>query len=844
MAKATPCTQEELRVAVETCSSAPVHIPENIQGFGALLACDLGLGTVLRASANTAEFLGLPPKDLIGANPDILLTASELHDLRNRLGHPTIGTQREVLTSRLFGTQDTQITVHKRDGLAILEFVPELRPPEDRVHLFEQARTFLTMPLDEQNLTGFLEDATERMRTINGYDRVKFYRFLPDNSGEVVAESGTPEMPSYLGLRFPGSDIPRIARDLYVKTPFRALQDIHAPNVPVLGGAGEAPVDMSLAALRGLDIVHRQYLKNMEVGGTFSVSIVVDGKLWGLIASHNRTPKPIDPSMLLAAELAGKLISLRIQHAIDTRRQSTRRASTDIANKFLAVDDSSLAIETYWQQAQADLKDVLPCDGIAIMAGQHVSSFGDVPTGSALRALFSHMPQDGDIPFVTDDLRTLLPKIAWGKSGGTMTLTFGKDTPIKLVFLRNLAESQITWAGGPHKHIVKDTDGIRLGPRNSFETYIEHVKGRCLEWTGDDIETGRALHTAFKEAFAVQQELSGKRNRLGLVVRELNHRVRNILALVQSISAYSRENATSFASYTESLEQRIVALAGAHNLLTRADMEGALLRDVLDFELGPFAGAGRITLQGSPVAFRPEAVSVVALLIHELATNAVKYGALSVSNGRVRVTWAMTEDGVELTWQEQGGPIVTSPDSNGFGLSIIKDAIAYEFKGEASLEFNPSGLKARFWLPEHTMADAAFIEASQPEPQKTPVPSTRSSGLKGLVVEDNFIVSKITERMLIAEGFDHVDRAASVEESLKLQENGRYDLCLLDLDLRGEVSIPVAHSLKKKGIPFILTTGYDSQGHDLIECFNAPMLTKPFDPDTLRRTIASMELSG
>ncbi|MEO0372490.1 MAG: GAF domain-containing protein, partial [Pseudomonadota bacterium] len=478
----TSYTDDDLRVAVENCSSALVHVPETIQSFGALLACGLDLQAVLRASANTKDVLGVEAQTLIGQNPDLVLKQSELHELRNRLGHPTIKTQREVLTSRRFGQVELQITVHVRNDLAILEFIPELRPAPDRIQLFEQARAFLTMTIDEHDLTSFLEAATERMRALNGYDRVKFYRFLPDNSGEVVAEFRRPKIPSYLGMRFPESDIPKIARQLYIKTPFRALHDIHAEDIPVLGGEGKDPLDMSIAALRGLDVVHRQYLKNMDVGGTFSVSVVVDDKLWGLFACHNQEAKPVDPSMLLAAELAGKLISMRIQHAVDAQRQTAKRACTDIANKFLAVDDSSLAIETYWQRAQTDLMGLFPCDGIAIMVGNDVNAFGDAPSKSALHSVFSLVPAQDDTPFTTDSLQAHLPNAKLGKTGGAMILSFGPEGAIKLAFLRNLAETQVKWAGAPTKDVVNDGGVIRLDPRNSFETYIERTKGRSVEW--------------------------------------------------------------------------------------------------------------------------------------------------------------------------------------------------------------------------------------------------------------------------------------------------------------------------------------------------------------------------
>ncbi|MEO0372687.1 MAG: HWE histidine kinase domain-containing protein, partial [Pseudomonadota bacterium] len=408
----------------------------------------------------------------------------------------------------------------------------------------------------------------------------------------------------------------------------------------------------------------------------------------------------------------------------------------------------------------------------------------------------------------------------------------------------NLAETQVKWAGAPTKDVVNDGGVIRLDPRNSFETYIERTTGRSVEWATDDIETGSALLSAFQDAFAVQQELSGNRHRLGLMVRELNHRVRNILSLVQSISVYSRENATSFAAYTESLEHRIIALAGAHNLLTRADMEGALLSDILNFELGPFTGVDRVTAKGPNVAFRPEAVSVVALLIHELTSNAAKYGALSASTGKVRVEWSLIKNGVEITWTEQGGPTVPPRKTAGFGLSIIEDAIPYEFQGEGAIEFDPAGIKARFWLPDHTMTDAPLAMSSTTALTEERAPVSPQSGMRGLVVEDNFIVSKIAQQMLEAEGFDEVDRAATVSEALKFLEEEEYGLCLLDVNLRGEISLPVANMLEKMDIPFIFATGYGSEGHDAIDGFDAPKLTKPVEPDKLRKTIESMSLNS
>ena len=178
------------------------------------------------------------------------------------------------------------------------------------------------------------------------------------------------------------------------------------------------------------------------------------------------------------------------------------------------------------------------------------------------------------------------------------------------------------------------------------------------------------------------------------------------------------------------------------------------------------------------------------------------------------------------------------------GLPIFKDAIPYEFRGEAAIEFNPSGVKARFWLPGHTLADTSLAVASLPEPEDIHAPLPHRAGFTVLVVEDNFIVSKIAQQMLKSEGFDHVDRAATVEEALRFLQATAYDLCLLDVNLRGEISLPVATQLETDGVPFIFTTGYGSEGHDAIDGFNAPKLTKPVEPEKLRKTIAKMSLGA
>ncbi len=832
----------QLKQAIANCDRDPIHIPGTIQGFGALVAGDRDFERFTFISANAGMAFGSAfdgaPGDLLNASTSEAFSAKYLHEIRNALSHGTIEAQREVLPARQVGDTEYQVSIHRKNGHTILEAMPECRSPQDRMIPIEQARAFLAMPL---NTVGeFIAEATERLRNLIRYDRVKFYQFLPDGAGDVVAEARHPSVPSFLGLRFPSTDVPPIARRLYATTPIRVIHDVNGADIAVLGLPGAAPLDMSLAILRGKDRVHQQYLVNMGVHGTLTVPVVVGGKLWGMFASHHMTVQTIDPATLNAAELAGKLISLRIQHALEMKKQATMRQCLAVSSKLVAVDDSELAASVYWDEAGAGIAELIPCDGVLFFVDGKANGHGQVPDASACQALLALADPTGIA--AVDDLQNRLPGVDWGGTGGALVIAPPGEPAIRLVYLRNLAEAAVRWAGQPEKDIVIDGDIPRLTPRNSFDTYLENVRGRSTEWASDDIEIATALREAMSQSLATQAELRESRERLGLMVRELNHRVRNILSLVQSLSHHSRAEARSVEAYADALEKRIIALAGAHNLLTRSEMQGVRLRDLVRLELRPYvANTDRATVTGPDVAFRSDASSILVLLFHELTSNAVKYGALSTSDGTIEIGWQFDRDGIAITWRERGGPAVTPPTHAGFGRSIIEDALRYEFQGEASLSFDPAGVEAAFWLPGNLVVDAELTASVT----VAAVPSSAPTAMAGtprraLVVEDNFVVAMLGKRILRDAGFTAIDAAASIDEALAWLDRETYDFCLLDLNLHGEMSIPVARHLERLRIPFVLATGYGSDGHEIVENLSMPVIAKPIDATELNRVLSSI----
>ena len=840
---------KQMQQALDNCSKDPIHIPGSIQDFGAILGTDVACTVVTHASTNIAQIFDIDPSDVIGAPVTTLLTTQVRHDIVNVLGHPTIEHQRELLPTFQRGGVKYQLFLHRKGTQVIIELLPENGEQKTQALPLERAKAFMTQALDPDAPLNFVQAATERMRAILGMDRVKFYQFLADDSGEIVAESRHPEMPSFLGLRFPAEDIPQIARALYAKTPIRVVSDVTGADLSVMMANGADPLDMSLAVLRGKDKVHQQYLVNMGVASTLTIPVVVDGKLWGMFAAHHRQAMHPDPTIISAAELGGKLVSLRMQHAVEQRRQSIRISCAAAAKHLVVAEDSYLSTSSYWDESKTVLMHLLRADGVALIVDAEENFHGDVPQNAAMDALQSLIQETPSKVIACDNLAERVPDVDWTATGGALLITIPGPKRVQLFFFRNCIETKVQWAGRPEKEVYEKDNEMYLTPRKSFETYLQTAHNKCEEWVLDDLEIGTALSEAIIEAVVTQGEILENQHRMGLLVRELNHRVRNILALVQSISQQSREDATSVSAYAEAMENRVLALSGAHNLLTRSEMQGAALLELVEMITKPYdTGSGRVKLSGPNIVFRADATSILALLFHELASNAAKYGAFSVPSGRVDVAWALKDDGVQITWTEKDGPDVVEPAKVGFGQTIITGAVAYEFKGTATSSFLPQGYQGTFWLPGELIMEADIKTAVHKAPVKVDLVEAPvyvgATALKALVVEDNFIVASAAKRLLRTFGFDAVDAAATVDEALSLLSQGSYAFCLLDINLQGDLSTPVARKLTQEKIPFVFASGYGSEGHEIADAYTVPLLTKPIDVKELSQILKSILQNG
>ena len=323
-----------------------------------------------------------------------------------------------------------------------------------------------------------------------------------------------------------------------------------------------------------------------------------------------------------------------------------------------------------------------------------------------------------------------------------------------------------------------------------------------------------------------------------LLAREVDHRAKNTLAVVLSVLKLTR--ADTIKDFTATVEGRIQALAATHNLLSSTRWEGADLGRIVDEEMAPYVSSHRrrIVAEGPAVVLLPSTAQAMALALHELATNAAKYGALSNDRGQLRVVWTVGHDALVLDWEESGGPRTVEPSSMGFGLTIVRSSIEEQFRGGVVFQWRPEGLHCRLSIPR-----AQIAERSQPKPPaaKSAVDSStkRLAGKRILVVEDEFLVAMLVGRILGSLGASTVGPYGRLADALAAVQTEPFDGAVLDLNLHGESAEPLADQLNAQGKPFLFITGYQREGLDR-RYDHIPVLAKPIDASALSQALTSL----
>jgi hypothetical protein len=476
--------------ALARCAQEPIAVPGAIQPHGALLAVTEPDLAVVVASANAADVLGAAPATLAD-----VLTPAELDRLRAALADDPTGDLADAGPLQVApGGRETDLVLSRSGGLLVTEWEPVAGARQAGATWHRRLPAVLQRLSAPETLEGLTAVLAGQVRALTGFDRVMVYRFDAEWNGEVVAEDRRADLEPFLGLHFPAGDIPAQARALYTVNWMRLIPDARYTPVPlvppVLPGTG-APLDLSGVALRSVSPVHLEYLANMGVTASMSVSLIDRGRLWGLIACHSYSG-PHRPSHAdrTAAEFLGRTASLLLHTTVGAgERDRVVAVSQREADLAAAIGRHPRRPAAALAEGEVTALDLLPASGAAVRLDGRLHLLGSTPPADRVAALVPAVLRAGG---VTDRLTLDLPGFAdvAADASGVLAVEVGRGRGDFLAWFRPETPREVSWGGNPYSSEVSDG---RLSPRRSFARWTETVRGTARPWDRHEVAAARAL---------------------------------------------------------------------------------------------------------------------------------------------------------------------------------------------------------------------------------------------------------------------------------------------------------------------------------------------------------------
>ncbi|MBL8772824.1 MAG: GAF domain-containing protein [Phenylobacterium sp.] len=707
---------------LDACAREPIHIPGSIQPHGVMLVADRTTQEVSRAAGDVPRILGR--EAWLGRTLGEVLG----DPLAQRIAQVTQSGAQGGFAGHVSGNGGGayDVSAHLDRERLIVEVEPTVGAPLPAVMLLAQLESASAAFERATTVKLLCDRAAIEFRRLTGFDRVMIYRFLEEGAGAVLSEALAEGMPSFLNHHFPGSDIPAQARELYVRNLVRVIPDVTYEPAPLLPAwTDPTPLDMSDCALRSVSPVHMQYLRNMGVGASASVSIVKDGVLWGLVACHHREPRLMPYDVRAAARaLAGALArQIRAKQEAEAYRERLRlRGLEDELTSRLSRAgglDANLAV------GMAELRRMLDADGVAAVRGRETFTDGVCPPADAIRELAAWVEAGAADPVVTDRLSERYPPAAafMAEASGLLGLVVASDEPFVVLWFRAEAPEVVNWAGNPHKAVALGP-GETLTPRASFEAWREQVRGRSRRWTLAEADAAQRLRETLLEARSHRRQLElnarlssalsekdGLLQQKAMLLKEVNHRIQNSLQLVSSFLGL-QARAVGDPNLHEAFEEarrRLQAVALVHRRLYRADQIetvdlGRYLEDLIG-DMNASMGAewaGKVSVEAAPVIVPTDRAVSLGLVVTELVINANKY-AYGGAPGPIEVRLEEHNADLKVVVADHGRGKHTPGE--GFG-SRMMTAMVRQLGGELTYSDNRPGARAILTAPIQGLAPA------------------------------------------------------------------------------------------------------------------------------------------
>ena len=540
---------------LHNCALEPIQIPNKIQPFGFLLAVHPVNLEILQCSENVEAFLPFSAGELLGKSLKDLLRKADYQHIFTALSGQHI---EEVNPLPMVFVVDQQeiaydTVVHLSDDMLVLEFE---FPQEDKMSYAEfyySANRVIESFQQSDNLGELCHTAAEKIRDLTGYDRVMIYRFDDEWNGEVIAESKESHLNTFLNLHFPSTDIPHQARELYLKNWTRIIEDVnYVPSaiIPAINPKTNQFLDLSFSFLRSVSPLHIEYLQNMGVRATLTISIIHNNQLWGLVACHHYSPCWIDFNKRKSAEFIGKIFSYHLHQKAE--KEDLQFATLIKENEAQLIKQLAGAekIEQALCQQQMTLLDINSASGAVIVYDNSYHRVGNVPDEAFIAKLISWLPQQmRNGYYSTDSLGNEMPQAASysDTASGILAISLGKSSAGFIIWFKPERIQTVNWGGNPTEKYA--SAGVRLSPRKSFEKWEQVVKLRATPWQTKEIEVARSLRVNLLEVMATRSAQLRRQN------EELQQRVEAQTKTLQDTNRHLRSTLAQLGRQHEQLKE-------------------------------------------------------------------------------------------------------------------------------------------------------------------------------------------------------------------------------------------------------------------------------------------------
>lgn len=492
----------------EFCGSIPLHLVNLIQPHGVLLVLDKKELRILQTSENVSDYLAMPADELLEKSLADLLPESQFKEVLDKVdahgGHDKIPFTLNFITE---GQEKpfSALMLPQEDYL-LMELERSTPSPEESfVRLYQHIKYITSILKQAGTQQEIALRAAEELKAFTGFDRVLVYQFDPQWNGIVIGQAKEDDMDDYMGLRFPASDVPKQARDLYFKNPYRLIPTRDYTPVrliPIVNPLTQRFTDLSDSNLRSVARVHLEYLGNLKVTASMSLPIIIENNLWGLISCHHKTAKHPGYEMRSAMELLSGILSAQLEVKQREENMARRVRLRSIHVKLVEQLYTTPHFADGVLEGESSIKDLLSLTGAAVMYEGHLWVSGATPSDQEIKELSSWLRRNkGSGLFATDTLPHDYPHSKSYKdiASGIIALPINADQGEFILGFRPEVTQTVEWGGNPDNAIQMEADGKSYHPRNSFATYKNVVKNTSMPWLQEEIEAAESLRNAVLE---------------------------------------------------------------------------------------------------------------------------------------------------------------------------------------------------------------------------------------------------------------------------------------------------------------------------------------------------------